>query len=112
MTILNIQIKTCSHPDCKNNAKQRNYKSKLGFPLYIKYCNKHSKEHYKKKYRLHKKTNCELCGFVPEHLCQLDVDHKDGNKKNNTIENLQTLCANCHRLKTHLNKDYIKRQPN
>jgi hypothetical protein len=56
-------------------------------------------------YRLHKKDHCEFCGFVAEHACQLDVDHKDGNKKNNDISNLQTLCANCHRLKTYLNKD-------
>jgi hypothetical protein len=112
MTVFNLNIKTCSHDDCKNKAKPQNKKSKLGFLLYSKYCNKHSKVYYNKKYRLHKKQNCELCGFIPEHPCQLDVDHKDGNRKNNTIENLQTLCANCHRLKTHLNKDYIKKQPN
>ena len=56
-------------------------------------------------YRLHKKDHCEFCGFLAKHACQLDVDHKDGNKKNNDISNLQTLCANCHRLKTYLNKD-------
>lgn len=52
-------------------------------------------------YRKYKKSRCEKCGFVPEHQCQLDVDHIDGNHKNNDPENLQTLCANCHRLKTH-----------
>jgi len=49
---------------------------------------------------------CILCGFVPIDSCQLDVDHIDGNKKNNNIENLQTLCANCHRVKTKLNAQY------
>ena len=49
---------------------------------------------------------CDKCGFVPEHLCQLDVDHIDGDHKNNSPENLQTLCANCHRLKTFLNEDW------
>lgn len=58
-------------------------------------------------YRKNVKCKCELCGFVPVHICQLDVDHIDGNKKNNSIENLQTLCANCHRLKTHYNKDNV-----
>ena len=53
-------------------------------------------------WRLHKKDKCEKCGFVPENPCQLDVDHIDGNSKNNAVENLQTLCANCHRLKTFL----------
>lgn len=52
------------------------------------------------------KPRCEQCGFVPEHLGQLDVDHVDGNKKNNALENLMVLCANCHRLKTILNKDW------
>lgn len=44
---------------------------------------------------------CSKCGFIAEHRCQLDVDHIDGNNSNNDVMNLQTLCANCHRLKTH-----------
>ena len=51
-------------------------------------------------YTAHKKTACERCGFVPEHACQLDVDHIDGDHENNDPANLRTLCANCHRLKT------------
>jgi HNH endonuclease len=52
-----------------------------------------------------KKNTCEMCGFIPLDLCQLDVDHKDGNRNNNSLENLQTLCANCHRLKTKTSRD-------
>lgn len=59
-------------------------------------------------YRDYKKTVCSFCGFVPVNMCQLDVDHIDGNHENNDPDNLQTLCANCHRLKTFLNKDYKK----
>ena len=51
-------------------------------------------------YKRHKKDACELCGFVAKHSAQLDVDHIDGNGANNDLSNLQTLCANCHRLKT------------
>lgn len=54
------------------------------------------------------KTNiCNHCGFTSEHKIQFDVDHIDGNHKNNDPSNLQTLCANCHRLKTYTNKDGI-----
>lgn len=51
-------------------------------------------------YKSYKKDSCEKCGFVPEHSCQLDVDHIDCDHSNNSPDNLQTLCANCHRLKT------------
>jgi hypothetical protein len=33
---------------------------------------------------------------------QLDVDHKDENPTNNHPDNLQTLCKNCHAVKTNL----------
>lgn len=53
-------------------------------------------------YKKYKKQYCEKCNFVAQHSCQLDVDHIDGNHDNNDPCNLQTLCANCHRLKTAL----------
>ena len=62
----------------------------------------------KSPYRKYKKLSCELCGFIPHHPCQLDVDHIDGNHFNNLVENLQTLCANCHRLKTAIQLGWYK----
>ncbi|QHZ60024.1 hypothetical protein PJKIFABJ_00088 [Pseudomonas phage PE09] len=61
----------------------------------------------KDKYKLYKGDSCECCGFVAIHKVQLDVDHIDGNHFNNDPSNLQTLCANCHRLKTFLNGEYM-----
>lgn len=55
----------------------------------------------------YKKPHCEHCGFKALHPCQLDVDHIDGDRENNAQENLQTLCANCHRLKTILSRDHL-----
>lgn len=52
------------------------------------------------KYRKMRKDKCEGCGFVPKHRCQLDAHHKDGNHQNDDPDNIQTLCANCHRLIT------------
>lgn len=63
----------------------------------------------KTSYRSLKLDNCELCGFEPEHPCQLDVDHIDGDHSNNDPANLQTLCANCHRLKTQKNLDWVNK---
>ena len=45
-------------------------------------------------YKKYIKSSCEKCGFIPEHKCQLDIDHIDGNHSNNDPKNLQTLCAN------------------
>lgn len=52
--------------------------------------------------------SCDYCGFEPLHPGQLDVDHIDGNHHNHEMSNLQLLCANCHRLKTILNRDHVK----
>ena len=59
-------------------------------------------------YRRFKKGICAFCGFIPVHPCQLDVDHIDGDRTNNNESNLQTLCANCHRLKTQVNGDHLR----
>lgn len=68
----------------------------------------HFKRQYHKRgreYIRYKKDQCEDCGFKAIHACQLDVDHVDGNRQNNELANLRTLCANCHRLKTQIAKD-------
>jgi len=102
---------TCNK--CLIRLARKNGKSKQGFQKYSKECVKCHKRTYNLKmgngrrygYNLHKKDICEICGFIPEHSCQLDVDHIDGDRSNDAESNLQTLCANCHRLKTHI--DYI-----
>ena len=63
-------------------------------------------------YKKYKKSYCEApgCGFVALHPHQLDVDHIDGDHRNHDPANLQTLCANCHRLKTALNKEFTSKK--
>jgi 5-methylcytosine-specific restriction endonuclease McrA len=61
----------------------------------------------RKPYAKYKKDYCEHCKFKALDGCQLDIDHIDGDHKNNKKNNLRTLCSNCHRLKTKLNKDYL-----
>ena len=47
-----------------------------------------------------KKMVCELCGS-DKYMC---IHHKDGNRENNSLENLQCLCKKCHQ-KHHVKRD-------
>lgn len=42
-------------------------------------------------------TECVRCGYA-EHPEILGVHHKDRNRKNNDLSNLEVLCPNCHSL--------------
>ena len=58
-------------------------------------------------------SKCVKCGFVAEDKCQIDVDHINSKHNDDRPENLQALCANCHRLKTkeeRLEKSRIRRE--
>lgn len=56
---------------------------------------------------------CERCGFVAEHMGQLDGDHivRQTDGGSDDPSNLCVLCANCHRLKSILERlpgwDYV-----
>jgi 5-methylcytosine-specific restriction endonuclease McrA len=49
---------------------------------------------------LHERNyTCEECGIGNKYNgkpLSLELDHKDGNSKNNKVENLRILCPNCH----------------
>lgn len=101
-------MKNCARRNCNNTFEERGIKT---------YCSRKCKQatkdirlgklkHRRKPYIKFKKTYCENCKFVALHSCQLDIDHINGNHKDNDPSNLQTLCANCHRLKTFINKDW------
>ena len=47
---------------------------------------------------------CELCNYS-KHPEILEVHHKDRNRENNAIENLEVLCPTCHMEEHFLNKD-------
>ena len=64
---------------------------------------------HKKPWVRFRKDYCDSCGFIPVHHCQLDIDHINGNKLDNSEKNLKTLCANCHRLKTQIEKNYLNK---
>jgi len=45
-----------------------------------------------KAYKKYKKNTCEKCGID----YNLQVHHIDNNSNNNSLNNLMTLCGNCH----------------
>ncbi len=71
---------------------------------------------YKLKRRLFseslKPQHCERCGWAersPDGYLPLELDHMNGNRRDNRLENLQILCPNCHSLQpTHRGRNIGK----
>jgi len=92
------------------NARPAAYNYKKGNKVYYrKRCDVCVRKNAKKKTNglanwqkagYNKKQQCESCGFQAQHEVQLDVHHIDGNRNNNSYNNLKTLCANCLRLRS------------
>jgi hypothetical protein len=72
-----------------------------GYPVYKAVCWKCREEG-----RKHKKDYCEQCGFKPDSMRELDLDHINADGSDNRLENLQTLCKSCHKAKTSLNEEW------
>jgi len=63
-----------------------------------------------------KQPECELCGWcerAPDGRIPVELDHINGDRFDNRLENLRILCPNCHSLQpTHrgLNKKTVRRK--
>ena len=50
---------------------------------------------------------CERCGYNKPEI--LHTHHKDRNRSNNSMENLELICPNCHYEEHYLEKSWIKK---
>lgn len=96
----------CSMPGCHNPAwSNGSSRHKDGYRQYKPLCTKHTTA-----YRSYKDIACAntdgRLGFICKaeiiDPCQLHVDHIDNHKENDNLNNFQTLCGNCHAMKTKL----------
>lgn len=94
---------SCSVPGCERPRESKGINRTTGRRTYNRFCT-HHKNHGA---AVKKESTCVRCGFVAENPCQIDIDHIDGNRLNNHKSNLQSLCANCHRLKTIECQDWL-----
>ena len=108
----------CEWPGCNELGRLTGKTLKDGTPTRNKLCWVHVCEDHDSMgapiYRKYRKDYCEnidgrlgfKCDYKIQWEGQLDVDHIDGNHNNNEESNLQTLCKNCHALKTNINEDW------
>ena len=90
-----IQRPTCN---CGNPVMRKGY-TMNGFAIWATSCG-----NCRYIARMNKKDYCEKCG----RKSKLEIDHIDGNRSNNSQDNLQTLCNPCHNIKTTANNEWIK----
>lgn len=80
----------CSR-SCSNSKNNTLFKSGENHPNYTT-----GRGSYRNRKLKESEGKCEKCGIdVP---CILEVHHIDGDRKNNKLDNLKLLCANCHKL--------------
>lgn len=51
-------------------------------------------------------TSCEKCGYDKKEI--LHVHHKDRNRNNNNLSNLELICPNCHYENHYLERSWLK----
>lgn len=108
----------CVNHGCNQVCHSRKIgkKGKRDYRSVCYHCHKAASGHHQYKigvtpYKTGKCSNTDghlgwKCKAEIQHSCQTELDHIDGDRLNNTLENIQELCRNCHVLKTNMNKDH------
>ena len=99
MILAGLNKKTCSR-SCANKHRE-GIKYKIGSPR------DKVKSQRAIKLRLLKERGekCERCIYDKYEILQ--IHHKDRNRKNNNLENLQLICPNCHFEEHFLGKSWL-----
>lgn len=59
---------------------------------------------YRQKELEHYGTECTRCGYK-ESIYAIDVHHRDRDRENNSLSNLEVLCCNCHAIEHRSNSN-------
>lgn len=87
---------------CSRECKDKAQSISFGLPdIWPEHYTDGSYGDYRKKVNL---DSCSKCGYS-EHPEILQVHHKDRDRSNNNLDNLETLCPNCHMWEHYSNKD-------
>lgn len=123
MAIYKNYAPCCAHDGCNTKVsyhkKYRKLNGTLGFK-WKRYCEDHRtiKKAVIDEWKMEKGCEnvdgrygfeCTATIIAPE---QLDIHHRDGNKHNNSQENLECICGNCHSVVTVQNGDHRNRYNN
>ncbi len=102
LILAGLHKKTCSR-GCANTHRA-GIRYKIGSPKdKVK-----SQQALKLKLLREKGTVCERCGYSKYEILQ--VHHKNRDRNNNTIENLELICPNCHYEEHFLEKSWLNKK--
>ena len=109
----NTLLPICINEGCNKNVHVRKYNQDGSIDCRTECYTCHRGGRNRPGVKQHKKDYCEnidgrlefKCEAVIINGCQLEMDHIDGDRFNNVPENVQTLCKNCHAIKTRTSGD-------
>ncbi len=113
--ISELKLNTSHFTGSRWNVGIRRKQTRYGKPIVELLVEESDYQSYKLKKRLFseelKKPKCELCGWAKQSVdgrIPVELDHINGNHRDNRLVNLRILCPNCHSLQpTHRGRNKV-----